>query len=140
MLCFKADYYTPGMIFYCRPQMRWACSCLPLLDDCTWPPDPHSTAIDPAIKSKHVKIPSKVAQELAIEIDVRLETCKKDGKDLVDLLINNGPDVILTERADDVLNYISGWRRRRQSYGQWKADRWYKSRKSDKKYRILVKT
>ena len=120
--CYKAEYYYPGCFFYCRPQMRWALSCYPLLDD-GWPPDPEgSSYTDPAIRSKQVKIPKKYGSDLRIEIDCRLRTCGEDGQDLLHQLVNYGQDCLLTRRAERVLNYISGWRRR-TSYRQWKYEK-----------------
>ena len=120
LYCYKAVYFYPGQIWYCRPQMRWAGSYYPLLADGVWPPDQRGTGYtDPAIRDKQVKIPKKYAEDLASEIDKRLESCGEDGDDLIHLLVKYGPDCLLTGRAVQVLNYISGWRRRKTPYRAW---------------------
>jgi len=102
--------------------MRWGCSVLPMLQIGEWPPDPKGTGYtDGGIKSG-VRIPSKAAEDFTAEIEARLKTCGRDGQDLVYLLVNNGTDVQLTPGTQQVLKYISGWRRKRQSYKSWKYE------------------
>ena len=65
--------------------------------------------------------------QFAAEVDSRLETTGEAGEALGDEIIGGIPDYEgLSRQAKRALNYISGWRRRKSTYGMWKSQRIYR--------------
>jgi len=114
-----ADWFSPGSIVYCRPQVLWYLVNADIIRDGKWPIQPTgSSYTDPAIRSKAVKIPAHPAEQLAAEIDARLKKCGIEGK-LLELEVQMERE--LSPTSWKVLNYICGWRRRKESYRQFKS-------------------
>ena len=114
-----ADWYTPGSIVYCRPQVLWFLVNADVIRDGKWPPEPTgSNYTDPAIRTKAVKIPSRCAEQLAAEIDARIKRCRIEGK-LLEAEVQLERQ--LSSTSWKALNYICGWRRRKESYRQFKS-------------------
>ena len=114
-----ADWFPPGSIVYCRPQVLWYLLNADVIRDGKWPPQvTGSTYTDPAIRSKAVKIPKQSAEQLAAEIDARLHSCGIEGK-LLELEVQMERE--LSPTSWKALNYCSGWKRRKESYRQFKS-------------------
>ncbi len=107
--------------------MIWLIFHLDLLQEGQWPPDPKGSGyIDAPIgkKSGKHKAYFETPCQFAAEVGSRLKTTGEAGEALVDEIIGGIPDYEgLSRPAKRALNYISGWRRRDQSYPEWKADR-----------------
>ena len=119
-------WFPPGAICYCRPQVLF------YLENCediragSWPKEPDgSTYTDPSIRSKAVKIPALHAEQFAAEMDARIKMCGIEGK-LLELEVLTERE--LSDTSWKALNFISGWRRRKLSYSQWKKESKYKEK------------
>lgn len=127
--CYKAEYYTYGMIFFCRPQMFFLIKHLDMLSDGYWPPNPDGSSYTELLSLVVPKPDAYFAKPSGIagEVEYRLEKTKRDGETLVHEIQELGVDLFekLAPDAKSALNYISGFRRRKRSYEMWKADRNY---------------
>ena len=124
--CIDAEWFSPGQIVYCRPQVLWFLLNADVIRDGEWPPEPTgSNYTDPAIRSKAVKIPKQSAEQLAAEIDARLNCVPGIQRKLLEVEVQE--QLPLSSFSWEALNYICGWRRRRESF------RKFKSRKDKKK-------
>jgi len=130
LACYEADYYTPGMVSYCRPQMMWLIEWLPVIEDGDWPPDPKETGYtEPAVQTtRSSRAHFENAAQVAAEVTARLARTGKDGETLVHLIQSGLSDYQrLPPSALNALNYISGWRRKKDSYSRWGYDQRRKS-------------
>ncbi len=117
--CFKADYYIPGMIVYCRPQMIWVIESVLPLECGSWLPETN----DSERGNRQLRAPYETCCQITGEVSVRLERTGKDGEILVWEIQHGFSDYeILSPRAKMALNYISGWRRRKDIYRKWCYD------------------
>ncbi|KKL44997.1 hypothetical protein LCGC14_2360060, partial [marine sediment metagenome] len=115
-------FYSPGEIRFQRDEMIWLIEHLTELEDGKWPLDP-SGAVAPegrtGLKAEgHFVRPV----QFAAEVKTRLSTTGEAGEALVDEIQVGILDYeSLSRPAQRVLNYISGWRRRNQTYPEWRA-------------------
>ena len=120
------DFYSPGAIRYTREEMIWGIIHLQELGNGHWPRDPKETGYTEGSwqknPSKHA--PFERAVDFHSEITYRLKTTGEAGEALVDE-VQSGITYYegLSRPAKRALNYISGWRRRRQSYPEFRATR-----------------
>ena len=123
LVCAHVEYYTPGMLWYCRPQMMCGIEWLDLLEEGDWPRDPKETGYNEAghvQKSVSLKAKFLPAANFFSEITDRLKSTGSSGETLVwELQHNTGEYNQLSPAARRALNYISGYRRRRQPFGRW---------------------
>ena len=120
------DFYSPGEIRYTRDQMLWGILHLSLLEVGDWPPEHKETGYVGSRGSRNTKTKFLPAALFYAEITARLKTTGEAGEALVDE-VQGGIDYEgLSRPAKRALNYISGFRRRMQTYSQWKRD--YKKR------------
>lgn len=69
---------------------------------------------------------------IILEIKERLETTKEAGEALIDEINTGVVDVDgLSRPARRALNYISGERRRRQTYSEWKKQKAYRQKQDE---------
>lgn len=119
--CYNAEWFSPGMIRYCRPQVLWYLLNCDVIRDGEWVPEPlGSSYTDPAIRSKAVRIPAHHAEYLSAEIDSRLKRCGIEGK-LLEYEVKL--EYALSESSGEALDYCSGFRRREESYRKFKNRR-----------------
>ena len=118
------DWYSPGEIRFQREEMIWLISWLDLLSEGNWPPEGKDTGYTGYQKSKVHKAPFETPAGYAAEVKSRLKTMGEAGEALVDEIQGGIMDYEgLCGPAQRALNYISGWRRRKETYSQWKATR-----------------
>ena len=116
------EWYSPGKIRFQREEMIWLISWIDLLSEGVWPPEGKDTGYTGYQKSQSHKAPFETPVLFAAEVHVRLKTTGEAGEALVDEVqggIKNYEG--LCGPAQRALNYISGYRRRKETYSQWKA-------------------
>lgn len=120
-LCAYVDavWYPPKAIVYCRPQVLWYLEHADIFRDGKWVPESRvSSYTDLGIRSRMVKIPKQLAEQFAAEIDSRLKKCGIEGK-LLEMEVQLQRE--FSPSSWKVLNYISGWRRKKMSFQKWKS-------------------
>ena len=116
------DFYSPGEIRFAREEMIWLITWLPLLEKGTWPPEFRDSGYTGSHGSRGHRAPFENASGFAGEVNARLSTTGEAGEALVDEIQSGVTDYEgLSRPAKRALNYISGFRRRRLSYPEWKA-------------------
>lgn len=91
-----------------------------------WMPDPSHTEL---ASSSTFKSPFESIACLSAEINWRLNRTGKDGKELMMDVLNGTLNIeYLCEDARNALEYISGNKRRRVSYAEWKKVRKYRDK------------
>jgi hypothetical protein len=117
-----ADWYPAGIIRFCRVQVLFLVANLGDLRDGCYPPDPAPNSYtDPGVRSQpRQTAPYERAAQLAAEIDARLQTVPPIQRRLFVVEVEEQLELSGYSRA--VLNYIKGWRRKRQSFRIWQAD------------------
>lgn len=125
-------WYSPSDIVYSRPQMMWGILYLDMLEIGDWPSENRDTGYTGSQGSRNTKTKFLPAALLYAEITARLKTTRDAGEALVDEIQSGVSDYEgLSRPAQRALNYISGWRRRSQSYSRWKTQRRYRVSKLD---------
>jgi len=131
-------YYTPRDIIFSREQMLWLIKWLPYLEDeNSWPPDPQETGYTDAPRvqrSRNYRAPFETPAGFVAEVRCRLKTTGDTGEVLIHE-VQHGLESyeLLSRPAQRALNYISGWKRRRQAFSQWEAEQHHRIR-NHKKY------
>ena len=118
------EWWHPREIYFGREQCIWIIAEVFPLGQGNWPINPKGSGyVDEPIgqKSHRQRAPFETPCQITAEIMARLETTKEAGEALVDE-IQSGIIYydLLSRPAKRALNYISGWKRRRQSFSQWK--------------------
>lgn len=118
-------WYSPAAIRFTKGEMVFLIKNKEILARGEYPPDPKSSGYtDPPIGVK-VK-PKRAFFETPIvlhaELTWRLKKTKKHGKTLRDEVRDGYSFREMSNEARTTLIYISGWRRRKQSYVDWKRD------------------
>lgn len=120
-------WFAPSDVIYSRPQMLWGIEHLSLLENGDWPPDHKETGYTGSKGSRNTKTKFLPAASFYAEITARLKTTGEAGEALVDE-VQGGIDLEgLSRPAKRALNYISGFRRRRQSYSKFCSQRKYRA-------------
>lgn len=119
----KINWYSVVAIVFCRFQMIFLILYLDLLSEGMWPPDPQGTGyIDNPIRRVKAEGHFVRPVQFAAEVNYRLSTTGEAGEALVDEIKAGILDYeSLSRPAQRVLNYVSGWRRRKQSYSEFRA-------------------
>jgi len=103
--------------------MQWGILNLNSLEEGNWPPDHKETGYVGSQGSRNTKTKFLPAALFFAEITFRLKTTGEAGEALVDEVQSGITDYEgLSGPAKRALNYISGFRRRKQTYSQWKRD------------------
>ena len=138
--CPNAEWFPISALnTLCRVQCIFLIEHLNLLEDGKYPGNPKPTGytgIDPAIRVVSRITPRwMTVAELYAEISGRLKTTGDAGEALIDEIQNwheNLPVTVgdyrieywqLSRPAQKAVNYISGAKRRRQTFSQWKAEK-----------------
>lgn len=128
--CAGKEFYTPSEIRFCRPQVLWLIENLGVLRTGIWPPNPQGTSYTDATIRGHKRFNAYFETPIQIEseVQIRLENTGLSGKLLVSE-INQGIGLEgLSIESRSALNYISGWRRRRLSFVDWKRQRRHRNK------------
>lgn len=130
-------WWPPREIAFRRRQMLWLIEHLPELREGYWPANPAGSGyIDlPIVRKGGVRshqAPFITAAEYAAEVEARLEKCGIDG--LILLAIEcwgeseaslgkylRMPEWSIRKRAKNALRYISGFKRKRRTYREFRA-------------------
>lgn len=145
-----AEYWFSFSVFrHTRQQNFWAIQNRTFFNDGQWPPmsgefftDEYdkqqkkwvevvkmaSTYIEAPISKRQVRCEAYFVKPALViaEIETRLQTTGEAGEALLDEIGTGISLDGLSGPALRVLNYISGIRRRRRSYAQWRADLKYR--------------
>jgi len=116
------DFYSPGELVFSRDQCIWLIANWGFLEDGKWPTKPsvYSEALN-VMQTKSGKAPFEWACLVRAELSFRLKTTKEAGEALFDEVQGGITNYELLSRpAKKALNYISGFRRRKQTFSQWK--------------------
>ena len=117
------DWYSPAEIRFQRPEMIFLILHLDLLSEGMWPPDPQGTGyIDNPIRRVKAEGHFVRPVQFSAEVKLRLRTTGEAGEALVDEIKGGITDYeSLSRPAQRALNYVSGWRRRKQTYPEFRA-------------------
>ena len=131
------DFYSPGQIRFKRDEMIWLISWLPYMqEEGKWPPEYKETGYTGEKSNRNSIASFEIPSEYIAEVTYRLKTTGEAGGALVDEIQGGITDYEgLSRPAKRALNYISGWRRRNQTYPLWKAD----SKRRNKNHESKVK-
>lgn len=141
--CVGKEFYSYSDIRFCRFQMIWLIEHIGELSEDKWPGSPDSSSyVDMPITKKQFRDEAYFVKPRVIlaDIMIRLDRTGEDGVTLMEEIHSGLHEYSLLSRAArNALNYISinDWRKRKTSYGQWKASRNYykniaKGRKLDR--------
>lgn len=128
-------WFSPGEIRYTREQVLFILENTEILKEGLWPPEPKETGYTD--EGKHpvaCHAPYEVACMIIGEVEARLKSCGEAGEALADEAKYIELIDCLSRPARRALNYVSGFRRRRQSYSRWC---WEQERKTDKKSVVI---
>ena len=126
------DWYGYYEVRFCKRQIIWVLENKADLRIGKWPANPEGTSyIDPAVRTQPRSNASfEIPVSILAEVERRLNKTGEDGEDLRQL-ISQGTE--LTNRATQALNYVSGWRDRRMTYAQYRADKKYRKHNGGKR-------
>lgn len=118
------EWYSPKEITFTRDQVLWILRHLEMMREGNYPPEPSSGYTEPLGKKRtrrgaYFETPCVIVAE----VDWRLERTGIDGKLL--LAEVKAEYTYFSQEAWTALNYISGWKRKKTPYSQWKASRNY---------------
>lgn len=134
--CNGKRWYSMAEIRYCRHQVIWLISQFVRCESGkfvayrqTWPLEEKDTGYTGAPPTQHAAsahAPFERTLQIVGDITGRLEKTGKDGRLLVLEADCGAP---MSQDARNALNYISGWKEKRQGYRQWLADRKYREKR-----------
>ena len=123
----KDSWHSPKSIIFTREQCIWIIGCVLPLEPGIWPPEPVESGYTGGDKWAHSqRAPFESPCQITGELWARLSTTGEAGEALVDEIqygVKDDRNIYyedLSRPARRVLNYISGVKRRRQSYPEWK--------------------
>jgi len=125
-------WYTYQEIRFCPFQVLFIIEKAGILGKGTWPPDPDgSSYVDPGIMTGFTgEAYFAKPIEILAEVELRLTTTKEAGEALIDEVQAGITNIeMLSRPAKRALMFTKGWRRKKQTYSQWKADTNYLTRK-----------
>ena len=131
----KGTWFSKGEIKYCRFQNLWLLSHSDLLDEGIWPIK-ESGYIDTHENVQVTKTPTnghQITLEVWSELVQRLAKTKSDGETLRSEASAGLDFNQLSKAARNALNYISGWRQRRQDFKTWLRQHKYRAKVSNHK-------
>lgn len=135
--CIGKLWYYYAEIKFCVPQVIWIIFHSDTFLEGSWPPNPEvSSYIDPKIQTGfRDEAYFAKPEEMIGEVEARLKTTGVSGEALIgEVRQGLGLDQ-LSRPARDALFYVRGWRRKRQSFSQWMAER---NRGHGKTHKYLV--
>lgn len=107
-----------------RGNMVFLIENLETLKEGIWPPSPRGTGYTDVSGGSGYHSSGAFTRpcEFAAECEIRLKATGKDGRWLKKEIDEESSWYGLTREAKSALNYISGWRRKREGYLEWKKD------------------
>ena len=124
------DWFSPGEIRFQREEMIWLIEHLKELEQGKWPPDPSGSVAPEGRTGFKAEGYFVRPVQFASEVKVRLRTTGEAGEALVDEIAEGILDYEgFCGPAKRALNYVSGFRRRKATYGMWKSQRTYRGLK-----------
>jgi len=128
---------TPKSIVFSFEQMEWLLKNLEELLVGRWPPKPPGVAIaqGPSTHRAYFEVPC----QMAAEVESRIDNAGVDGRLCVNYYTKDDSIKYLAkcfrcsmqdidERIESAMRYVSGWRRKRIGYQEWRAKIWRKQR------------
>ena len=130
--CPGKEWYNYSDIQWCAQQDFWLLKYASILEGGDWP-TPEIVA-DPSIRGKRAKTDAQfVSAVLAIaEVNKRLTQTGWRGRLLTEQCVNRETILDLDYDIRETLYYVSGWNRKDRSFGEWRKDRRYYRKNSDK--------
>ena len=134
--CNGKEYYEYYEVKFCRPQILWIIEHWDVLLSGHWVNRPEY--IDKVQKPRSYSAPFEKPEMILAEVEARLDKTGRRGKEMVihevqNIIAQRGEYRDLSPETKDIINYITGWDRRVETYDQWKAGKKYKS---GKKYKV----
>ena|ERR1035437_9133437 len=124
------EYFEMGQIVFCRVQMLFLISFLDVLEDGIWPTEGKETGYTDTNIQRQINsaAPFEILREINGEVSVRLKAAGEDGATLCHEVQSLHADDYseLSRAARNALNFVSGFKRRRQNYRKWIYQRSYK--------------
>lgn len=128
------EWWNYRAIVFTKEQCFWVIENLAIFKEGRWPPNPlsYDTGYTEGIQKRRIKHEGYFTKpvEIAAEISVRLKRTGIEGKLLVSEIQAGVTREFLQPESNRALNYIAGFKRKRQSYSQWKADRQRRNHKN----------
>ncbi len=145
------DWYAPHDITFSREQMVWLIENREMLHEGKWPPQHietgrtdkqigHSAPFEvPIIHIVEVTDRLKQVGDIRNEFNSRLTAAKTDGKLLL-AEVDAGKTISeLSYESRTILNYISGWKRKKMSLTTWRKQYRFRHKMTTKSNQIVVK-
>ncbi len=122
--CMGKEWYSYADIRWCRFQCIWLITHIVELGEGNWPDNPDgSSYVDPALRSKSFRSEAYFCKPVGLVAEV-MSRLGKTGEDGITLMedIQSGIKEYnnLKTIAKRALDYISGFRRRKEPYSAWK--------------------
>ena len=123
------DFWTSLSAFrFSRPEILWLIEVVLPLPVGEWPPEP-STGYEGHNKQRSYHANFEASCLITGEVRARLKLTGIEGKLLV-AEVQGGKELEeLQPESRRALNFVSGFRRRHQSYQSWKKQRAYRARR-----------
>ena len=117
------EYYNPKDITFQRQEIIWLIEHLDTLEAGEWPVSPYESGYTEVMSpNRSHKAPFETAAQIFAEVSWRLKQTGEAGGILVWEVQHGLSDYdLLCDIAKVALNYISGWRRRKTPYKDWKS-------------------
>jgi hypothetical protein len=125
-------WFAPRDIIFQRDQVIWVLANMELLAEGRWPPDQRETGYtETSIRgTRSIRAPFEKPVQIFAEITTRLVSTREAGEALVDeVQVGINEYESLSRPARRALNYVSGWKRRRMSFANWKTQAKYRQSK-----------
>ena len=139
------EWYSDGSYKHTKEQTLWALRMWEFFEDGVWPPEPaeyitdeyskeakgwvkvfkkKSAAVDAPISEmvKRTDANFTEAKNISAEISLRLDRTGNGGLLIAEV---KAEYIVLSDEAELILAYIKGWRRKKDSYIDWKRKRLY---------------
>lgn len=135
------DWYAPRDIFFSPEQVFWLIENRGILGEGTWPPEcietgysgqngktaGHSAPFETPV-IHHAEVEARM--DMVTELETRLTAASIDGKLLVAEIDAGKALSELSYESRTVLNYISGWKRKRMYFSDWRKKYRYRHKMS----------
>ena len=147
------EYYQPREIYFNRDQVIWILSWLDMMIKGNWPVNPQGTGYTDAPmgnKSRNRHAPYETAAMVAAEVEIRLGRLGLDRYLVEDRYIDGITEEAIAHKLgihssevyrklNSALWYVSGFRRKKMSYSDWKKQGRYRANNGVKSNQELVK-
>ena len=135
--CLHPEWFSPSDIRFCRDQIMWGLENLSTLRSGSWPRQSSGYNID-APGSGH-RFASRAAFEspagFAAEIEIRFDRLNRDVKEVIisEMAAGLVKYNMLARFAQEGINYMCGWRRRKEGFAKYRCDRKRQIKDAEKK-------